>query len=236
MIARWMIAGFVLWAALTLSFRFAATEWTSWLFIVGPLVMFVLTHLLLEMFRVERSDRGEAASIFALPGLLIGIYEINSFRFVFPNLDPALGINFAALMFACYVAVILAGLVASARWMIAGFVLWLALTVSLRFFGHYIFHVGPDGMTWMFIIAPLAMLAVTYVLLKVFGVESADRAEAAAVFAVPGLLVGIYEIISFDVVFPNLNPSLGINFAALMFACYAAIIFAGIASSRLKSI
>ena len=235
MIARWMIAGFVLWAALTLSFRFLG-DWASWLFIAGPLLMFVVTHLLLEMFKVDRSDRTEAASIFALPGLLIGIYKINSFRFVFPNLDPSLGINFAAFMFACYIAVILAGLVASARWMIAGFVLWLALTLTLRFGGQNVFTSGRDGMSWMFLIAPLAMLVITYVLLRVFRIESADRGEAAAVFAVPGLLIGIYEIISFQVVFPNLDPSLALNFAALMFACFAAIIFAGIVSSRLKGI
>jgi hypothetical protein len=88
----------------------------------------------------------------------------------------------------------------------------------------------------MFLVAPLAMLVVTYVLLRVFRIESADRAEAAAVFAVPGLLIGIYEIISFQVVFPNLDPSLSLSFAALMFACFAAIIFAGIVSSRLKGI
>ena len=53
---------------------------------------------------------------------------------------------------------------------------------------------------------------------------------------VPGLLVGIYEINSFTNVFPNLDPSLGGSFAALMFACYAAVIIAGIVSSRLQSI
>jgi cytochrome bd-type quinol oxidase subunit 2 len=121
MIARWMIVGFVLWLVVTLAFRFVGEDFfttgpsgnISWLFMTLPFIMFALTFLLLKLFKVDPSDRAEAASIFAVPGLLIGIYEINSFPFVFPNLDPALGPSFSALMFACYAAVIIAGIVSS---------------------------------------------------------------------------------------------------------------------------
>jgi hypothetical protein len=54
--------------------------------------------------------------------------------------------------------------------------------------------------------------------------------------AVPGFLVGLYEVDRFSVLFPNLDPTIGGEFAALMFACYAAVILAGIVSSRLESI
>jgi hypothetical protein len=37
------------------------------------------------VFRVD-AQIAEAASIFALPGLLVGVYEINSFQYVFPIL------------------------------------------------------------------------------------------------------------------------------------------------------
>jgi len=120
--------------------------------------------------------------------------------------------------------------------MIVGFVLWLAVTLAFRFVGENVFTTGPGGVSWLFMILPLVMFAVTFALLKMFRVNASDRAEAASIFAVPGLLVGIYEINSFEHVFPNLQPELGGSFAALMFACYAAVIIAGIVSSRLHSI
>jgi hypothetical protein len=124
-----------------------------------------------------------------------------------------------------------------ARWMIVGFVLWLALTVAFRFVGEGVFTEGPaGGISWLFMTAPLVMFGLTYGLLKVFKVDPTDRSEAASIFAVPGLLIGIYEINSFRFVFPDLPEHLNKEFAALMFACYAAVIIAGIVSSRLRGI
>jgi uncharacterized membrane protein YoaT (DUF817 family) len=114
MIARWMIVGFVLWAVVTLVFRFLPADGVAWSFMVLPFVMFALTYVVLKLFKVDPSDRAEAASIFAVPGLVIGVYEINSFQFVFPELAEAgLGPQFTALMFASYAAVIIAGIVSS---------------------------------------------------------------------------------------------------------------------------
>ena len=123
-----------------------------------------------------------------------------------------------------------------ARWMIVGFVLWALLTLSFRFVGQEVFHAGPGGVSWLFMTAPVVMFALTYGLLKLLKVEPSDRAEAAGIFAVPGLLIGIYEINSFSAVFPNIDASLGSEFAALMFASYAAVIIAGIVTSHLRSI
>lgn len=123
-----------------------------------------------------------------------------------------------------------------ARWMIVGFVIWIAIAAAFRFFGQDVFQTGRDGVTWLFLVLPLAMFVVTYALVKILRVEQTDRCEAAAIFAVPGLLTGIYMINSFENVFPNLDASLSSEFAALMFACYAAVILAGIVSSRLNSI
>lgn len=123
-----------------------------------------------------------------------------------------------------------------ARWMIAGFVIWIAVAVAFRVIGGNVFNVGQDGVSWMFLTLPLILFGITYGLLKVMKVDPTDRGEAAAIIAVPGLLVGIYEINSFTNVFPNLDASLSTEFAALMFACYAAVIIAGIVSSRLKNI
>jgi hypothetical protein len=122
------------------------------------------------------------------------------------------------------------------RWMIVGFVLWIAVALAFRMVGETVFTTGPDGVTWMFMILPVVMLVVTFLFLKLLKVVPTDRAEAASIMAVPGLLVGIYEINSFTNVFPNLDAALGPQFASLMFACYAAVIIAGIVTSRLESI
>jgi Family of unknown function (DUF5367) len=123
-----------------------------------------------------------------------------------------------------------------ARWTIVGFVLWLVVTLAFRFVGQEVFRVGFGGVSWLFMTLPLVMFALTFVLMKLLKVDPSDRAEAASIFAVPGMLVGIYEINSFQYVFPNLDPSLGKEFAALMFACYAGVIISGIVSSRLQQL
>ena len=122
-----------------------------------------------------------------------------------------------------------------ARWVIAGFFLWLAVALGFRFFGQQIFHPG-SGVMWLFIVSPIVAAVVTYVLLKILRVGQSDRAEAASVIAVMGLLAGIVEINLYETIFPNLEAALGNQFAALMFACYAAVVFAGIVSSRLENI
>lgn len=244
MIVRWMAVGFALWIAIALAFRFAgelafhAGPWgVSWLFLSMPLVLFAIISLLLMILRVTPTDRSEAASIMAVPGLLVGVYEINSFGFVFPNLDPALGAEFAILMFASYAAVIAAGrLTMNVRWMAVGFAFWLAIAFAFRFGGDLVFQPGPGGVTWMFLIMPLALLIVTYIVLQAMRVEQTDRSEAATTIAVPGFLIGIYEIDRFGQLFPNLDASLRPEFAALTFGCVAAVILAGIVSSRLESI
>jgi hypothetical protein len=122
-----------------------------------------------------------------------------------------------------------------ARWMVVGFVLWIGLAAAFRFVGQDIFQAG-DGVMWLFLTLPIGTLVVTYAVLTLMRVAPEDRAEAASIMAVPGLLVGIYQITSYTSVFPNLDPGLINQFASLMFACYAAMILAGIVASRLKSI
>lgn len=244
MIVRWMAVGFALWLAILLAFRFVG-EWAfhegpwgvSWLLLIMPLALWAITHLLLVVMRVTPDDRSEAASIMAVPGLLVGIYEINSFGFVFPNLDASLAKEFAILMFACYAAVIVGGRTTlTVRWMAVGFAFWIGLAAALGTFGSPILQPGPGGVSWAFLTIPLALLILTYLVVKAMGVEQSDRSEAATTMAVPGFLVGLYEVDRFAELFPNLDVSIGNEFAALMFACYAAVILAGIVSSRLESI
>ena len=117
MIARWLIAGFVLWAIVIGGFAFVlngpAASMPA-LFLTLPIVMFVLTFILFKLFKVDESDRAEAASIFTVPGMLIGIYLIHNSPAFFKSItSPGQGLDFASLMFATYAAIILAGIVFS---------------------------------------------------------------------------------------------------------------------------
>jgi hypothetical protein len=114
--------------------------------------------------------------------------------------------------------------------------MWLAVALAFRFLGQDLFSVGSSGVSWLFLIAPVLLAGATYALLRLLRVAQADRSEAASVFAATGLVVGIVEISGYSKVFPNLSVALGSQFAALMFACYAAVVFAGIVSSRLENI
>jgi hypothetical protein len=117
--------------------------------------------------------------------------------------------------------------------MIAGFVLWAVLIGAFRFLGAQFFTPG-NGVEWVFMVLPVIMFALTFVLIKVFNVDPSDRAEAASIFAVPGMLLGVYVINSYRLVFPDLDPNMNSSFASLMFACYLGVIICGIVSSRLQ--
>lgn len=120
-----------------------------------------------------------------------------------------------------------------ARWIIVGFLMWLAITAGFYFGGPYFFVGGQQTLIWAFLLAPIVMFILTYLVLKLMRVESGDQSEAASVMTLPGLAIGTYEINNFGSVFPQLDPSLSHSFAALMFLCYGAIIATGILSSRL---
>lgn len=121
-----------------------------------------------------------------------------------------------------------------ARWLIIGFVLAIVVVVSFQFVENSFFTTGVGGISWLLMVAPLVMFALTYMLLKVLRVAPHDRSEAASIFALPGFLMGIYEINSFHAVFPNLDAALAPQFAALVYACSAAALLGGVASSRLQ--
>lgn len=120
------------------------------------------------------------------------------------------------------------------RWLTIGFVLWLLLTLAFRLVSDTVFEQGLGGISWLLLIAPPVMFMATFWLLRLLRVAPVDRAEAASIFAFPGFLIGIYEINSFEHIFTNLSPSLSASFAALMYACYAAAILAGVASAHLR--
>lgn len=123
-----------------------------------------------------------------------------------------------------------------ARWAIVGMVLWLVVALAFRVFGGSVFVDGSGVVPSLFLTVPLVIGAVTYLLIRVLRVAHSDRAEAASVFAAAGLIVGVFEVTSYQQAFPDLPLALRDEFAALIFACVAAVVFVGLVSSRVESI
>ena len=114
-----------------------------------------------------------------------------------------------------------------------GFVLWLAATLAFRFYGQLFFYPDERLQLMLLIGAPIGMMALTALLLRVIGEARGDEAEAAVALAFPGMAMDVFVVTHFAQVFPNLDQSLSEAFGGLMLACYAAIIFTGLMLTRL---
>jgi hypothetical protein len=114
-----------------------------------------------------------------------------------------------------------------------GFLLWLAATLGLRFYGHIVFYPDERLQLGLLIGVPLAMALLTALLLHLIGEARGDEAEAAIGLAFPGMALDVYVVANFESVFPNLDPSLSEAFAALLLAVYATMIFVGLMMTRL---
>lgn len=73
------------------------------------------------------------------------------------------------------------------RWMIVGFVIWIAIAAAFRFVGENFFTMGPaGGVSWLFMTLPLLLLGLTYLMLKLLKVAPTDRAESGVDHGGPG--------------------------------------------------
>ena len=114
-----------------------------------------------------------------------------------------------------------------------GFFLWLAATLAFRFLGQNFFYPDERMQLILLIGAPIGMVVLTFLLLRLLGESPGDEAEAAIGLAFPGMALNVYVFANFATIFPNLDQSLSEAFAALMTAAYAAIIFTGLMLTRL---
>ncbi|MBI1252594.1 MAG: hypothetical protein GC189_14120 [Alphaproteobacteria bacterium] len=114
-----------------------------------------------------------------------------------------------------------------------GFALWLAATLAFRFYGHVFFYPDERLQLMLLIGAPIAMMVLTALLLRLIAEARGDEAEAAIALAFPGMAMDVFVVTNFAQVFPNLDQSLSEAFAGLMLACYAAVIFTGLMLTQL---
>lgn len=114
-----------------------------------------------------------------------------------------------------------------------GFVLWLIVTLSLRFFGQEFFHPGEARLYALLIASPIVMGGLTVLALRLLKEAGIDRAEAAVALALPGMALDIYALNAFGNVFPNLDASLDGAFGAIKLIGYTAMLLVGLVTTRL---
>jgi hypothetical protein len=114
-----------------------------------------------------------------------------------------------------------------------GILLWVAVMAAFRYTGAAFFYPDDTLLTLIFAIAPIVMLVVTWLLMKLLRVAPGDQAEAAIALALPGMMFSVFVTSEFSMLFPPLDPMLDSAFGALMLEAYAAMLFAGILFTRL---
>jgi hypothetical protein len=119
------------------------------------------------------------------------------------------------------------------RGMALGFVLWLANAALFRFFGEYILTPGIAPPVHVFLIAVVAGVAITFILLKLLRGARGDEGEAAVSVAFPSLLLNALLTYDFATVFPNLDSTLDGVYGALAMVYAAAMVFTGLLMTQL---
>jgi Family of unknown function (DUF5367) len=116
-----------------------------------------------------------------------------------------------------------------------GFVLWLIVTLTLRFFGQDFFFPGEGGIYALLVASPIVMGGLTVLGLRVLGEAKIDRAEAAVALAMPGMALDVYALNAFPNVFPNLDASLDGAFGAIKLLGYTAMLLVGLFTTRIAA-
>ena len=113
------------------------------------------------------------------------------------------------------------------RYVWIGFTAWLVATLAIRFGGGRIFsQAGGVRLAVLFAATAIVIgVAIPWVLRPIPSREG--RIEAAVLLVLPGILLDTASLLWFPSVFPNLPPSAGLPFAALLLWAYGIALLAG---------
>lgn len=114
-----------------------------------------------------------------------------------------------------------------------GFVLWLAIAALFRFEGQNFFLPDERVRLVIFVAAPVIGALLAFVFLRLLKEGHGDEGEAAIGIAFPNLLLSSFAVHEFATVFPNLDPVLDGVYGALSMLFTAAILFVGLAMTKL---
>ena len=112
-----------------------------------------------------------------------------------------------------------------------GFLLWLAVAAAFRFGGQFFFL--PDARLAAFVSAPIAGVAIAFVLLKLLQEARGDEGEASIGLALPTLFLNGFATHEFPFAFPNLDPTLDATFGAWTLLFVGSILFMGLSMTQL---
>jgi Family of unknown function (DUF5367) len=114
-----------------------------------------------------------------------------------------------------------------------GFLLWLAIAASFRFFGQDFFVPEELPRLLAFISAPAIGIIAAFIFLKLLREAPGDEGEAAIGVALPILFLNGFLTHEFPTAFPNLDPTLDATFGAWSLLFCGSILFTGLSMTRL---
>ncbi len=118
----------------------------------------------------------------------------------------------------------------SAGW---GFLIWLGATGALRDAGQLIFQREDQWILVVTFIATVPVIALaTYPIYGLLRLKGSERVIAAALMALPGMLLDTLSVLFFTRAFPNIDPALDGVFAAWLLWAYALTLITGFWPSR----
>jgi biotin transporter BioY len=118
----------------------------------------------------------------------------------------------------------------SAAW---GFIIWLAATGALRDAGHLLFQNERQWVVIVTFIATVPVIALaTYPIYALLRLRGSERVIAAALMALPGMLLDTLSVVFFARAFPNIDPALDGVFAAWLLWAYALTLITGFWPSK----
>jgi len=119
-------------------------------------------------------------------------------------------------------------------WLVTwGLVVWVAVAVTVRLFGHRLLSPGSPLVVAAFFVAIVPLMAlVTYPVYHWFDIGAGRRPRAAALMSLPGMLLDVLLVALSTTALPNLSTGSVINFGAVLLFGYAVVLLTGFVPRR----
>lgn len=115
-----------------------------------------------------------------------------------------------------------------------GLLVWAAVAVFLRLFGHVLLYPTRPLVVAGFFVAVVPLMAmVTYPVYRVLGLGAPSRPAAAVVLATPGMVLDVgLVLLAADLVFPTMTSETVVNLGAILLFGYAVVLLTGLVPRR----
>lgn len=109
-----------------------------------------------------------------------------------------------------------------------GLVVWITVTVTIRFTGHVLLSPDAPLVVAGFFVAVVPLMAlVTYPVYRWLDVQHDSRGAAAALMSLPGMFLDVLLVTFAETAFPQMDPGAVINFGAILLFGYAVVLLTG---------